>query len=80
MCLTAPGRVIEVDGASALVELSGRRRHANTILEPDTAVGDWVLVAGGTILRRLDPAVAAELAIAVRIAHTTPAPEGDLDA
>lgn len=80
MCLTGPARVVDIDGAIALVDLAGRQRRANTILEPDTAVGDWVLIAGGTILRRLDPVLAAELAAAERLARTPPPPEGDLDA
>jgi hydrogenase maturation factor len=79
MCLTAPGRVVDIDGASARVDVAGRTYRANTLLEPETAVGDWVVIAGGTVLRRLDPLFAAELAAAERLART-PAPEGAHDA
>ena len=69
MCLTAPGRVLALDGATAIVDLDGRRRSAMTLLEPDVAVGDWVVVAGGAILRRLDAVAALEIASANRIAR-----------
>lgn len=58
MCLTLPGRVIEVDEGSALVELDGRRRRASTLLHPGVQAGDWVFVAAGTIIERLDPSEA----------------------
>lgn len=53
MCLVSPGHVIAVDGATATLELDGRRRLASILLEPDVVVGDWVIVAGGAVLRRI---------------------------
>ena len=88
MCLTAPGRVLEIDGPTAVVDLDGRRRTAMTLLEPDVAVGDWVIVAGGAILRRLDATDALEIASANRLArqptepaqnHQPPRTEGARD-
>jgi hydrogenase assembly chaperone HypC/HupF len=61
MCISYPGRVLQVIAGDAIVETAGRRRHATTLLLPDVAVGDWVIVGGGAILRRLDPAGAREL-------------------
>jgi hydrogenase assembly chaperone HypC/HupF len=61
MCITFPGRVLEIDEAAAVVEVDGRRRRASTLLQPAVAVGDWVLVGAGTILRRLDADDAADL-------------------
>jgi hydrogenase assembly chaperone HypC/HupF len=61
MCISYPGRVVARTGDDAVVETTGRRRHASTLLVPDAAVGDWVVVGAGSILRRLDPAAAAEL-------------------
>jgi hydrogenase assembly chaperone HypC/HupF len=61
MCITAPGRVIEIDAAGAVVDLTGVRRRASTLVMPDVAVGDWVLVGAGTILRRVEEAEAREL-------------------
>lgn len=61
MCITAPGRVIALDEHGAVVELDGRQRRASMAVMPDIAVGDWVIVGAGTILRRLEPEAAAEL-------------------
>lgn len=61
MCISYPGRVVAVDGAGAIVETSGRRHRASTLLVPDASAGDWVIVGAGSILRRLDPTEAAAL-------------------
>jgi hydrogenase expression/formation protein HypC len=62
MCITAPARVLAVDGDVAAVELDGRRRLATLAVLPDVVAGDWVIVGAGTILRRLDPSDAQDLA------------------
>jgi hydrogenase assembly chaperone HypC/HupF len=59
MCLDFAARILERDGDSVLVESEGRRRRASTLLMPDIAVGDWVYVAAGTVIERLDPDDAA---------------------
>ena len=76
MCLTAPARVLSVEAGSATVEMEGRRRRASTMVTPDVAVGEWVLVGAGSILRRLEPAEALELTrtISAAIAATEGAP------
>ena len=61
MCIEAPGRIVAIDAVGAVVELSGRRRRASTLLLPDARVGDWVTVAAGTIVDRLSAAEAAEI-------------------
>ncbi len=61
MCITAPGQVVALDDGGAVVDLSGRRRRASTAVVSDVAPGDWVIVGAGTILRRVEPEVAAEL-------------------
>ncbi|HEY7025294.1 MAG TPA: HypC/HybG/HupF family hydrogenase formation chaperone [Candidatus Limnocylindrales bacterium] len=38
--------------------MEGRRLRAATFLVPDIAVGDWVYVAAGTIIERLEPGAA----------------------
>ena len=55
MCVTYPGQVLEVGDDSALVEIDGRRRRASLLLVPEVAVGDWVIVATGTVLEIVDP-------------------------
>lgn len=55
MCVAFPGRVIAVDKLGATVDTEGRERRASILLVPDVAIGDWVFVAAGTIVDRLDP-------------------------
>jgi hydrogenase assembly chaperone HypC/HupF len=59
--VTFPGRVIAVDDFGATVETEGRLRRASTIVVPEVAVGDWVVVAAGSIMQRLDPEVATSV-------------------
>ncbi|HEX2626311.1 MAG TPA: HypC/HybG/HupF family hydrogenase formation chaperone [Candidatus Limnocylindrales bacterium] len=61
MCISYPGRVLAVDGANAIVDTNGRQRRASTMLLPDAAAGDWVVVGAGSILRRLTTSEAALL-------------------
>lgn len=61
MCVAYPGRVLSIEGGMALVETERRRRTATTLLAPEAAAGDWVVVSGGAILRVLDPAEAAAI-------------------
>jgi hydrogenase expression/formation protein HypC len=61
MCVTAPGRVRDVANEMAVVEIDGRQRRASLLLVPDVAVGDWVIVAAGTVLEVLEPGEAAEI-------------------
>jgi len=77
MCVAFPGRVTDVDAVGATVDTEGRRRRASTLLLPDVAVGDWVLVAAGTIVDRLDPdeavMIRATLLEAIALDATGPA-------
>lgn len=68
MCIAFPGLVVEVDAFGAVVETDGRRRRASTLFLPDIAVGDWVAVAAGTIVDRLEPGQAAEIQDILRAA------------
>lgn len=54
MCVAYPGQVVEIAGDMALVDTQGRTRRASTMLVPETAVGDWVVVSAGTVLQILD--------------------------
>lgn len=62
MCIAAPARVLAIESDHALVDLDGRVRRASLLRQPDIAVGDWALVAAGSVLRRLTPEDAAEIA------------------
>lgn len=70
MCLVSPARVTAVDGPNATLEVDGRRRTASILLEPDVQVGDWVIVAGGAVLRRIEAAAAVEMQTAVALASS----------
>lgn len=61
MCIGFPGQVTMVDERGATVRTLDRERRASTLLMPEVVVGDWVYVAAGTIVERLDPAEAAEV-------------------
>jgi hydrogenase expression/formation protein HypC len=61
MCIAYPGQVLEIAEGMALVETDQRRRRASLLLVPDTAVGDWVVVSAGTVLRVLDPGEANQI-------------------
>jgi hydrogenase maturation factor len=68
MCLVSPARVLGFDGADAVIELDGRVRRASMLRGPEVDVDDWVLVAAGAVLRRLDPDEARELDRVLRAA------------
>lgn len=72
MCIAFPGRVLAIDEADAVVEIDGRRRRASLRMRTDVAVGDWVLVGAGSVLRRLDADEAAQIgsALSAAIAST----------
>jgi len=61
MCVGFPGLVVEVDATGATVDTEGRRRRASTLFLPDIAVGEWVYVAAGTIVERLEASEAREI-------------------
>jgi hydrogenase assembly chaperone HypC/HupF len=80
MCIAFPGLVVEVDGSGAVVETEGRRRHASTLYLPDIAVGDWVTVAAGTIVERLELDEAAEIRnLVIAATRQRPVEEGSSD-
>ena len=68
MCIAMPGRVLAIEADHAIVDLDGRVRRASLVRMPDVSVGDWALVAAGTVLRRLEPDEATELRDLLRTA------------
>ena len=61
MCIAYPGRIIEITDGMAVVEFGDRRQRASLLLTPDATVGDWVVIAAGTVIEVLDPAAALEV-------------------
>ncbi len=61
MCLGVPGKIIELDGSTAIVDFWGvRRKVALDIVDEDVSVGDHVLVHVGFAIRRITPEDLAE--------------------
>lgn len=61
MCLGVPGKVIEVEGATAVVDFWGvRRKVALDVVDEAVSVGDHVLVHVGFAIRRIAPEDLAE--------------------
>jgi hydrogenase assembly chaperone HypC/HupF len=70
VCIAFPGRVLAVEEADAIVEIDGRQRRASLRMRVDVAVGDWVLVGAGSVLRRLDAREATEISLLLKPAMT----------
>jgi hydrogenase expression/formation protein HypC len=61
MCLAIPVRVIKIVSSETVrVEVNGLTLDVSTLLTPDVAIGDDVLVHAGFILEKLTPEDAAD--------------------
>ncbi len=60
MCLAVPAKVLEIDGASALVDVAGARRRANVEMVEGLGVGDYVLLHAGFGIQKVDEQEARE--------------------
>ena len=54
MCMTTVGRVVAVEDGEVVVDLAGLQRRALSLLVPDLAPGDLVLVGLGAVLGRVE--------------------------
>lgn len=81
MCIAAPARVLALEATDAVVEIDGHRRRASLLLRPEVHVDDWVLVAAGSVIRRIDEAEARDLAqrLAAAVAASRPATPDELE-
>jgi hydrogenase expression/formation protein HypC len=61
MCLAVPAKIVELDGARAVVEVPGNRFHADVSLVPGVKLGDFVLVHAGFAIERYKPEDALEI-------------------
>lgn len=50
MCVAAPGKVIEINDNTAVIDYNGNKVNANKGIV-DAKVGDWVLVHAGLIIQ-----------------------------
>lgn len=60
MCLAIPMKIMEIDGASAVVDAGGVSRKARVDLLPDLRVGDYVLMHAGLAIAKVDADEAEE--------------------
>lgn len=60
MCLAVPAKIVEQNGADAVVDLNGNRVPVSTVLTPEAVLDDWVLVHAGFAIQRLSAVEAAE--------------------
>jgi hydrogenase expression/formation protein HypC len=60
MCLSVPGKVVEVRNNMAKVEIGGVIREVSTDVCPDVAVGEYVLIHTGFAIQKLDEKEALE--------------------
>ncbi len=54
MCLSVPGKVVEIRDNMAKVEVGGVLRDVSTAVCPDVVVGDYVLIHAGFAIQKLD--------------------------
>lgn len=60
MCLAVPGRVVGVEGGTAVVDFLGNRQRVDVTLTPDVGEGEWVLVHAGFAITTLPEGDALE--------------------
>jgi hydrogenase expression/formation protein HypC len=60
MCLSVPGKVVEIQNNMAKIEVGGVIRDASMDICPDAAVGDYVLIHAGFAIQKLDEKEALE--------------------
>ena len=60
MCVALPGKVLEVNDKTAVIDFSGNQVTARTGLV-DVQVGDYVLVHAGCVIQKVTPQDAEDL-------------------
>jgi len=60
MCLAIPGKVISIDGNTAMVDYGGVRKKASLLVLPDVKVGDMIIVHAGFAIAKVSEQEARE--------------------
>ena len=60
MCLSVPGKVVEIQNNMAKVEVGGVLRDVSMDVCPDAAVGEYVIIHAGFAIQKLDEKEALE--------------------
>lgn len=56
MCLGLPGQIIEINGATAVVDFYGLRKDVRIDAAKDVlTAGDYVIAHAGAVVRRVEP-------------------------
>ncbi len=66
MCLSIPGKIISIEGETAVVSMGGSTVEAGLQLLDDVAEGDYVLVHSGFALQRISEEEAQEMLEVIR--------------
>ncbi len=53
MCLAVPAQLVQLNGSDGIADLHGNRVPVNTMLVPEAAIGDWILMHAGFAIQRL---------------------------
>ncbi|MBI1913104.1 MAG: HypC/HybG/HupF family hydrogenase formation chaperone [Deltaproteobacteria bacterium] len=60
MCLGIPGKIIEINGSTAKVDIAGTRKEASIKLMEDVKVGEFVIIHAGFAIEKVDEQKARE--------------------
>lgn len=60
MCLGIPGKIIEIKGDTATIDVAGTRKDASLRLMEKAAVGDFVIIHAGFAIEKVDTERAEE--------------------
>ena len=52
MCLAIPAKIVELNGADAVLDIRGVRREGNVAFIPDAKIGDYVLLHAGFAIQK----------------------------
>lgn len=61
MCLAVPGKIININGEMAEIEISGIIRKASLQLVPEAKIGDYALIHAGFAIEILNKDEAREI-------------------
>lgn len=54
MCLSIPGKIVEIDGIKAVADILGASREISLELVEGIELGDYVLIHAGCAIQKLD--------------------------
>lgn len=60
MCLGIPGKILEIKGTTARVDVAGTKKDASLKLMEGVGVGDYVIIHAGFAIEKVDEDKARE--------------------